>query len=328
MKRVVKHLLDTTNSTVKNINRTLDEMRSARKTGDIDKYIESVKFISKEQADFKREFSAVYDAYLKVPYEHALALEEEAKQEAAERGEVFKPSHEEVSIGADGKIDVIEVDDPPPEEVEPLEAAEDAEEPRGEFSPPPEGVEYSPQAMEPPTDSELPPTRIVDVEQAQLTDPETAPSTVHVPPPVGEEPVPPTQRSQQLGVSPKAPPSSEMDISPSQPIPQPKPESEPPYKMDPETGEWSDKPSKQQVGPRLRIEEVEPQLPPGLGAQIEKAMTKASHARFLDRLTKIADTENKYIVAAFMAKYSEELEDTNPKASAALLKAAQEISND
>lgn len=65
-----------------------------------------------------------------------------------------------------------------------------------------------------------------------------------------------------------------------------------------------------------------------MDSEVELAMTKVAHARFLERLGKIAETENKYVVAAFMAKYSEELEETDPQASERLLRAALSISND
>ena len=79
MKRVVQHLLTTTKQIVESTNKTLHEMLQSRKTGDVAKYIEGVQFIAKEQKGFREEFDAVYDSYLKEPYEHALALEQQAK---------------------------------------------------------------------------------------------------------------------------------------------------------------------------------------------------------------------------------------------------------
>jgi len=63
-------------------------------------------------------------------------------------------------------------------------------------------------------------------------------------------------------------------------------------------------------------------------SKVELAITKVAHTRFLKELEEIAETQNKYIVAAFMARYSEQLEDTNPHAAKELLKAAQSIAND
>lgn len=374
MKRVVNHLLETTRSTVKDINRTLDDMLSARKTGDIDKYIEDVKFIAQEQADFKREFSSVYDAYLKVPYEHALEMEEAAKREAEEQGKVFKPSNEEVSVGPAG-VEIREVESPPtPAEADPIGQAQRAEEgPLPEegkpiYGPPPPVVEGLPTPpMEPVPDTGI--TRISPVELAQERDQGFPPSIqveeprrVRQPTPIGvEEAKPESEIKVELppggmeverfspGISAE-PPISEPPISVGPPISEP-PVSEPPkayrriappvssvppvdVRLGPVGGE-----STPSSGSPLPLE-APPEKKPrkkrkpaerkqkNTSIEIQDAMVKVSHARFLTRLGKIAETENKYIVAAFMAKYSEELEETNPQASAALLRAAQELSND
>ena len=63
-------------------------------------------------------------------------------------------------------------------------------------------------------------------------------------------------------------------------------------------------------------------------ASIEALLGKVAHKRFLDKLGAIAETENKYIIASFVSKYSEQFEDTNPQLAAELLQAALDIAND
>jgi hypothetical protein len=309
MKRVVKHLMETTKQTVSSVNRTLNDMLDARKTGDIDKYIELIKFIGKEQAELRKEFDVVYDAYLKEPHERALQLEAQAEAEAKARGEKYQKTHEELSAGEDG-LTVVEVDDPAPEEAAPLEAAEDAEEPPTALIP---GGTGAAQMRHPESGMELS-EPVVELGEGELTSEEQrAVEQARVPeavvqPESGEEieSLHPDKPLPEPEVEEKAPITQRVPVLPPQPAEEPAQEG----LIVAPTLEQT-----QQYGRQVRM-------------QLETVLTKASHARFLNKLAKIAETENKYVVAAFMAKYSDELEDIDPEASAALLKAAQEISND
>ncbi len=306
MKRVVTHLLNTTKQIVDLTNNTLKEMRSARKLGNIDEYVEGIRLIGKEQSSFKREFSDVYNSYLKEPYEHAYKLDQEKR--VKDEAEGRETPYEEVVFAADGQANVIEVDSPPLDETDPLQAAEDAEDsPKGSESEIPDTVKQTPVEIgdSPPT-TRSPQTQPQNLGDPIAVIPESQPSASEpdiVEPDVAEPQ--PNDTLVEVGGE-ETPPSSDLKIDP---------------KSD----------------PKSKIIKEFPAGVPGYGnaddghpvlSSVEIAMTKVAHTKFLSELGKIAEKENKYIVAAFMAKYSEELEDTNPQASAALLKAAQEISND
>jgi hypothetical protein len=321
MKRVVAHLLNTTKQTVKSVNKTLDDMRSARKTGDVDRYIEGIKFIAKEQTDFRREFSMVYNSYLREPYEQAYALEQEEKAKAEAEGREFEKPFEEV-VFEQGQAKVIEVDSPPQGESDPLEVAQDAEEPlepheipRGFGPPEPSGEWEERYQAVPPTEDE-PSTRRIDVEQVHRRQQEEleGPLTQRAPVTVDEG-------------WPAGGPESQVETQPPQRREAP-PKTLPSPRLEGGVG-GEETPSSSELDIKPRYEWEAPTLPAELMKQQSvRVVDRASHARFLSELGEIAERENKYVVAAFMAKYSEKLEKTNPHASAALLKAAQEISND
>ena len=397
MKISVKHLLNITRQTVKSINQTLKDMRSARKTGDIERYIQDVQFISQEQLDFKDEFSTIYDTYLKGAYEYAVDKELEAKQRAEERGERFVPKREEVSIDDRGNLDVIEVNLPPEES-----PAISEEQPEVNALPPtvmqqPELSQKKPHYITPsalqrlplyetPNYSEIPPTPQTPVtkdtdweqvykkelgldeeysKQRQLLEnlgPQGRGSEPVLQQFQGGEPssqfelTPPsepdttrwyerTMRSPVFEVNPnKQQPSPEVEVQMSQPDPetvrhtmrgpaQPiKEYTHTPTMRGPiqrerfEVGLSGQPPSSSELNIAPSQQEVNINPIHEYSSKIEEALIRVSHTRFLNKLNKIATTENQYIVAAFIAKYSEKLENINPYASAALLKVAQEIS--
>ena len=430
MKRVVKHLLNTTKQTVKTINKVLDDMRSARKTGDIDKYIEGVRFISKEQGDFRREFSAVYDSYLKDAYQHAYALEQEEKAKAKAEGREHEESFDDVSFEK-GELTVNDSPISPTEEqVAPLDEAAKADKSPDTVrdSAISEEHQQAIKQFEEHAEKILEMQRsqpdLIDMKQVQknlqraqealgLTPEEVAETrvwqrltqTVDMPPPLTVD-MPPedfegtrqvdmgdvVRREQEAedqehaallqkfhalrrdyGDEPaidwwrrqmKTPVLDETihdfgldqtihDFGLDQTMRQPAPnrpgaelgetlpsgvadprmeavEGRPPSSSEPEVSPYANP----NAPKHLRVDKDAIQPPfaddghPSLASDVEVAMAKVAHTRFLSELGEIAEKENKYIVAAFMARYSEELEKTNPHASAALLRAAQEISND
>jgi hypothetical protein len=274
MKRAVSHLIGTTQMLVKSIDSYLDDMLKARKTGDVAAYIDSLKLIAQDQAEFKTEYSKVYDAYLKESYIAAIT------EYQSKHGDV-KPEQEKVHIEQDesGEGHVV-----PSEEMEDVPSEDEAI-----------------------AEERVRRQQAIDMSREEGAIPEAPPSQE----PPAEQPEAPE--------APAPPPAEQTPSS--------KPKQEGPSEIDQRLSEGVTNTEEEQ---KDNTPDINKQIIEALQAKssTELILDKAENARFLARLGRIAETENKYIVAAFMAKYSEALEDSNPKASEELLLAAQSILND
>lgn len=289
---------------------SLDRMSQFRSSGDIGKYTDQLRVIEKEQKNFEGQFFPIYNKYLKPLVDRVIAQEKARNKEndklLAEQ-ETVQESEEPQRTTIPGELipQAFKSGPPPlPPEVPNLEQ---------------EDIDQSVVENEAKNDFEEKPKRILK---------EKTPALLPLP---TEEETPKLDRRvirspADLKVEPEETPKPAKSSKKKKPQPIPQVEVDKIIAK-----ERADRQAEADEYNRVAIEQSEKynktrtEEPKKKSSLVEIAIQKKANANFIHELAKASSTDNPMLIVRMILKYAEDIEDSQPENSIALIELAEQI---
>ena len=272
----------------------LDKMSQFRSSGDIGKYTDQLRVIEKEQKNFEAQFFPIYNKYLKPLVDRVIA------QEKARNKENDKLLIEQETANQE------------PEEVQKPIWHEDPQ----RITIPNEPISEAFKSGPPPLPLEVPNLEQEDIDQSIIQN-EAKNVYEEKPKKAPKEKIP--ESIPPLAVPEETPKLDRRVIrSPAD------------LKVEPEETPKPTKPSKKKKSQPVETQEQKPtetksEEPKKESSSVEIAIQKKANANFIHELAKASSTDDPMLIVRMILKYAEDIEDSQPENSIALIELAEQI---